>query len=72
MRGNVKSKSHAEAKAQWKDKIGKGYLEHAKVSRKKRLQNIRALQHGDDDGRADVDGLDGHRYNGFNNYVDDG
>jgi len=73
VRGNVKSKSHAETKAQWKDKIRKGCLERAKDARKKRLLKSRqALQHGggdddDNDGGADADGLDGQRSNGFNN-----
>ncbi|KAL7527639.1 hypothetical protein ACHAWF_002258 [Thalassiosira exigua] len=49
-RGDVKSKSHLQTKAQWKEKLRRGCVERAKVARRERLQKSRLNNHGSGEG----------------------
>ncbi len=56
-RGNIKTVSHLQTKAQWKDIIRRGCLQRAKIARRQRLQRSRLHDSDNDDGI----GLGGYR-----------
>ena len=47
-RDNIKSKSHSQTKAQWKETIRKGCLERAKLARRERLRRSRTRNNNSD------------------------
>ena len=46
-RQNIKSKSHSQTKAQWKETIRRGCLERAKIARRERLRKSRGQRRSD-------------------------
>lgn len=61
VRDNIKSKSHSQTKAQWKDTLRRGCLERAKNARRERLRTSRrgldGTNNSDNNGRSWGDGI---------------